>query len=396
MPIIMPVPQSGSFPQRTRQSCLNQLFGGHILPSCTTWVFWLPAIAIILVIPVACSAYEFNDKFSLSGILAGTYQYQDTNDDNLGRGAVPLQLEFVYAPGPKDIFGAKFGFAAGNGLNDQTGFAFSPYAADLEDDVRDINGRNRDYLLTAWYRHILTLGTTSQLAITGGIIDATDYLDENVFANDEYTQFMNEALVNGPNAFLPSYDTGGAFQWETGNFAVSGVFMHIGENDNGSSYNFYGLQLGYTRQFPVGAGNYRLMVGTTSSDFIDPGLTSKEKRACLLLSFDQQLGKIYGVWLRLGTQDDAAAISYKSIYSGGLNINGMLWNRTNDNVGIGYGFLHDGNLDNDTSQVLEAYARFSLNDYLALTLDIQYMKDEYHTNDTLDGFIYGIRATAVF
>jgi hypothetical protein len=47
------------------------------------------------------------------------------------------------------------------------------------------------------------------LDATIGIIDATDYLDENACSNDEYTQFMNEALVNGPNAFLPSHDSAG-------------------------------------------------------------------------------------------------------------------------------------------------------------------------------------------
>ncbi len=51
---------------------------------------------------------------------------------------------------------------------------------------------------------------------TGGIIDSTDYVDENAYANDEYTQFMNEALVNGPNGFAPSYDIGGAVEWEIG------------------------------------------------------------------------------------------------------------------------------------------------------------------------------------
>ena len=44
-------------------------------------------------------------------------------------------------------------------------------------------------------------GEDHTLGATGGIIDSTDYLDENAFANDEYTQFMSEALVNGQTVY---------------------------------------------------------------------------------------------------------------------------------------------------------------------------------------------------
>jgi hypothetical protein len=41
------------------------------------------------------------------------------------------------------------------------------------------------------------------LRLTGGLIDATDAVDTNAYANNEYTQFMNQALVNGPSGFAP-------------------------------------------------------------------------------------------------------------------------------------------------------------------------------------------------
>ena len=47
----------------------------------------------------------------------------------------------------KEIWGS------GQGINAVTGFQLDPWAAYTEDDVRDINGRNRDYLLTGWARH---------------------------------------------------------------------------------------------------------------------------------------------------------------------------------------------------------------------------------------------------
>jgi hypothetical protein len=49
------------------------------------------------------------------------------------------------------------------------------------------------------------------------------------------------------------------------------------------------------------------------------------------------------------------------------------------------------------SQVVEAYVRFGLNDYLALTFDLQYMQDNYTASDSdVDGWIAGVRATCEF
>ena len=355
--------------------------------------------ALVVVLPVSALAYEINDKLSIGGVLAGAYQYQAVdNDEDKGRGAVPFQVEVSFTPDQNNEFFAKFGFAAGNGLNDQTRFTLAPWAADLEDDVKDINGRNRDYLLTAWYKYTFHFSEEHSLGFTGGIIDATDYLDENAYANDEYTQFMNEALVNGPHVFLPSYDIGGVFEWEISNFSVRGVIMNPGENDDGSSYHFYGAQLGYTFSSSLGEGNYRVVVDRTSKQFLNPQGEGKEHLTAMVLSFDQQLGDALGVWVRFGWQDDKAGVDYDAIYSGGINVSGSLWKRENDNVGLGYGYLNGGNLDLDRTQVFEGYYRLVLNEYLALTADVQYMKDDYKDSSEPEpeGVILGVRATAEF
>jgi porin len=215
-----------------------------------------------------------------------------------------------------DEFFANFGFAAGNGLNGVTDFNQAPWAADLEDDVKDINGRNRDYLLTVWYKHAFDFGENNALGLTGGIIDSTGYVDENAFANDEYTQFMNEALVNGPNGFFPSYDIGGAVEWEVANFDITALGMNIGENDDGNNYDFFAAQIGYKVTTSFGEGNYRLIVDTTSKEFLDED-GDKERRLAAILSFDQELGDIFGAWIRFGWQDDAALINYDALYPEG-------------------------------------------------------------------------------
>ncbi|MBW1851631.1 MAG: carbohydrate porin, partial [Deltaproteobacteria bacterium] len=301
-----------------------------------------------------------------------------------------------FTPTENDEIFVKFGFAAGNGLNESSPFLFSSWAADLENDVKDINGRNRDYLLTAWYKYTVKFGEDHTLGLTGGLLDATDYVDQNAYANDEFTQFMNEALTNGPNGFFPSYDIGGALEWDSGDFALKVVGMNVGENDDGRNFNWYGAEFAYTLHTRLGEGHYRVIVDRTSKDFNKPSGDKKESLSCFMLSFDQQLGEVLGAWVRLGKQDDDAAIICENLYSGGIDINGRLWGRGDDNMGIGYAHLRGGNLDVDQTHVLEIYARFALSSIFALTADVQYMKDEMKQGDSPRGVIYGLRLTAEF
>jgi hypothetical protein len=341
-------------------------------------------------------AYDITDKFSIGAILAGAYQYQWVDgDDNKGRGAIPFQPEFSFRPTGKDEFFAKFGFAAGNGLNGVTQFNLAPWGADLEDDVKDINGRNRDYLLTAWYNHTFEFGENNALVLTGGVIDSTVYVDLNLFANNEYTQFMNAALVNAPTGFFPSYDIGGAAEWEIENWSITVLGMNVGENDDGNNYNYAAGQIGYRANTSLGDGNYRLIVDGTSKDFLDEN-GNAERLLAASVSFDQELGDIFGAWIRVGWQDDGAIIDYDYLLSGGLDITGKWYGREEDNIGIGFAYLNGKN-EFDYTQVAEIYWRFVLNDYVATTVDFQYMKDKFDTNkDDRDGIIAGVRLTTEF
>lgn len=359
----------------------------------------LISLSLLVVLAAPGRAYDITDRFSINGVGAGVYQYQwadDAADGDIGRGAALFQPEFSLKLTETDEISAVFGFAAGNGLNEVTGFSPAPWAADLEDDVKDINGRNRDYLLTLWYKHTFALGENQSLGVTGGIIDATAYIDENAFANDEYTQFMNDALVNSSVGFLPSYDIGGAVEWEFGNFDFTVLGMNIGENDDGNSYHYFGGQAACKLSTAMGDGNYRLIIGGTSEDFPDEA-GDTEGLFGVTFSFDQEFGDVFGAWIRLGWQEDKAPVDYDALYSGGLNITGRWYNREADNIGLGYAYLKGKN-GIDGSQVGEIYWRVVLNDYVAVTADLQYMKDEYDAEETadIDGWIAGVRMTVEF
>ena len=359
----------------------------------------LSALSLLLA-ATSLQAYEVNDKLSISGVAAATLQCQEldgaANGPDRCRDGFAFQPEISFNAGGATSAFVKLGFAEGNGLNPVSPFVLAPWAADLEDDVKNINGRSRDHLLTAWVRQRFQLGSETSLAVTGGLIDATDYLDDNAFANDEYGQFMNEAFVNAPTAFLPSYDRGGVVELERGPLLLRGVVMQVGKNDDGNSYIFYGGQAAYTRSTPLGKGTYRVVAGGTNARFLDPMGVNRERLSQITFSMDQQLGETFGVFLRIGWQGDAAAVSFDTLVSGGLNINGRAWGRPGDTLGLGYARLEGGNGDIDESRVGEFYYRLKINDHLAVTGDVQVLRDKVSGGGGPKGTIISIRGTKEF
>lgn len=361
------------------------------------------AVFFTVSAPFLTYAYDINDKFSLEGTLTGVYQYGDWNAedaDDTGRGAAVLDLGANFHPTDIDEFQVKLSFAAGNALNNISPFILAPYSDDLEDDLKNINGRNRDYLLEAWYKHTFTLSENTSLGITGGIIDSTAYIDDNKFANDEITQFMNEVFVNDTNVNLPSYDIGGVIELDISNISIRGLAMNTNyeaDVDTYKNYNYFALQLGYTIDTGLGEGNYRICGFTTNNKFPNWDGTDYVSLYGFGISADQELGKIVGVFARLCWQDDSAVVDYASLYSAGVNINGNLWGREHDEAGIGYAYLTGADKgDIDSTNAFETYIRFKILKYADISLDIQYMADNYKHEEDRDGFIYGVRVNAYF
>ena len=53
-------------------------------------------------------AYDITDKFSIGGVMAGTYQYQWVDgDENKGRGAFNFEPEISFRPNEQNEFFAK-------------------------------------------------------------------------------------------------------------------------------------------------------------------------------------------------------------------------------------------------------------------------------------------------
>lgn len=360
----------------------------------------LRTIAIAMCVPTWLCAQETNPNLSLTGMLAGAYQCQhvsaNSGGENLCRGALPVQPMAEWHPTPNDEVFIKLGFNVSNGLNPVWPFSESPWAADMKDDLKNMNGRGRDHLMLAGYEHTYILEQGHKLEAVIGIIDATEYLDKNAYANDGYTQFMNSALTNGPNVFLPSFDRGLALKWDALPWSIHGVVMNVGANDDGHTYDFAGVQLAYTVKRTGGEAHYRLVLTQTSRDFLNPAADNAERRYGVLLSIDQAVNETLGWFLRVGREHVAAALQHDAIYSGGINLSGKGWQRADDNIGIGYAYLHGGNSSVRHTQIVESYYRWVMTEQLALSADLQFVQDSLTTGAVQHGWVYGIRGTVQF
>jgi len=86
------------------------------------------------------------------------------------------------------------------------------------------------------------------------------------------------------------------------------------------------------------------------------------------------------------------------MYSIGLNLNGSVWGRKDDEVGVGYVYLKSPskNEELNNSQVFEGYIKFKLFSYKSLssdiTFDYQYIRDkDRDSENTKAGNVYGVR-----
>ncbi len=340
------------------------------------------------------SAVEINDKLSVEGYFGVVYQWLErkTGDfENRDRGAGVFEANLDFKPTEFDEFFMRGSVSSKNALNRVNPFELKPYADDLSDDLHHINNHSgfwRNNLMEAWYKRSFKFANNSTLGITLGLIDSTRYIDDNRFANDEVTQFMNEVFVNSPVANLLSYDLGGTLEFEKDPYSFRLVIMNS-KSESGYHYNYVAGQFGVKVDTSLGEGNYRFY-GFTSTEI------DRERLYGFGISFDQDLIKDkLGAFLRAGWQDDHPEVTYRSFVSFGLSYFIDIFGRR-FTLGTGYSYLDAlKRAEISYTHVLEAFLKIPLVEYKILkshlTLDIQYMKDRTRDEEdkNREGVIYG-------
>ena len=249
----------------------------------------------------------------------------------------------------------------------------------INGDAGDSNARLE--ITEAWYEHRFLEDT---LALTVGKLDLTSYFDGNAVANDEKSQFLAGGFVNSIAVEFPANSAAArltlspnelldlSLAWQSGD----GDWEDLGDN------GFYMAEIAVKPAIGDLKGNYRLYGWTNQTDhekILDPTDNTNAGWGAGV-SLDQQLSEALTFFARAGYQDEDI-YNFDKAWSAGFALAGSLWGREQDEIGLAYGMAllsddYETTLTNpEDEDHLELYYRYTVNDHLAITPNIQVMNN---------------------
>jgi len=281
---------------------------------------------------------------------------------------------------------------------------------------RDADDSNKVQATEVWYEQYLK-PVGIPFTVTFGKLDSTLYIDDNLYANDETTQFLGRIFRNSPAIEFP--DNSGAIRLGVMPFEFMDLnFLALNGNaDWEDTFDgmFYSGQLNFKPKLLKRGGNYRLLAWYNDQNHMEWLDTGKDKKAGygFGISFDQEITDSIGAFARYGWQDpkvylnSSSDFSLEHSYSLGVQLKGAAWKRPDDILALAFGQLmpsDDYKKADDTRRAkaeshLECYYNYKLNDHLSLTPDIQvvwapYGKDAPAGSDTI--VVGGLRGQVEF
>ena len=202
-----------------------------------------------------------------------------------------------------------------------------------------------------------------RITITLGKFSTFDIFDDNRYAHDPRTQFLNWALVAGSAvdyaADARGYTLGAALEWENGNWALRGGYFQVARRANGlfldpALTRAYQLLGSIERFWRIGEreGAIRFIGGITRarmsrwSDLFQTGFENFDinpggyrRKLTGGISFDQQITSDFGVFARLSAGDGRVQswmfTEHDASIAAGGALRGERWGRPADTIGLG-------------------------------------------------------------
>jgi high affinity Mn2+ porin len=290
----------------------------------------------------------------------------------------------------------------------------------------------------------------NRLTFTIGRFAAPDIFDNNKYAHDSTTGFLNIA-VNSMGAFdyggdWWGYTHGAALEWKQDWWtARAGIFQlpqfpgapeiepRIGRQFTAVAeiegrYELFGRP-GALRLLGYGDNgdfakienvvNYAYVAGAFPPDPNYPGLRKRHLKLGGGVNLEQEIGPNIGVFLRASISDGSYEfIEFSDIQRSlalGFTASGASWGREKDEIGAAMVFsglsgpqaryyelggagilIGDGGMTYAGEKVLEGYYRYNLREGVDLTLDYQLVGNPAHNADRGPVNIFGLRLRAMF
>jgi high affinity Mn2+ porin len=284
----------------------------------------------------------------------------------------------------------------------------------------------------------------SRVTLTAGRMSAKDIFDNNAYANDPRSQFMNWALMANEAWDYPGdslgYITGFAAELNQPTWAVRYGFFQMPKVSNGTSVDAHvleawGMVAEFEKRFKMGdhPGAARVLtfvnrahMGSYQAAIDDPTRPAdlEASRAYRYkygfgLNVEQELAKNIGAFGRLGWSDgQTEAWVFSDVDRTGtlgLSIKGESWRRTNDIFGVagilnglsrahrdflaagGLGILAgDGGLTYGWEEIVETYYDWQICKHLHATMDYQLVNHPAFNRDRGPAHVLGLRLHAAF
>lgn len=301
---------------------------------------------------------------------------------------------------------------------------------------RDVNDTGSNVPVTElWYEHYLF---RKQIAVTAGKMDPANYLDQNEYAFDETSQFLGRIFRNNPAIEWPDDNTLGA-RLILAPEALKCLSLEAAYFDADNDWeNVFGRPFVSTQMIIKPSrffkwdeaewdGNYRLfwwLNGRDHSKLVgagdQPADDTKIVNSGFGVNFDQMVTEYFGVFGRFAWQrPDVAILSAspnsapcEASWSCGLQLSGAMWNRPDDVAAFAVGQVFPSKHYKDAGNGgaaeghFEAYYKFQINKFLALSPDFQIIWNPRGINHDYQGdlfwgdkdaiFVYGVRGQVDF
>jgi high affinity Mn2+ porin len=288
-----------------------------------------------------------------------------------------------------------------------------------------------------------------RLTFVAGKFALLDYFDNNAYAHDPRTQFLNWVLMGAAGWDYPAdtrgYTVGAMTEYRTPSWAVRGAFVAEPKTANGLALDRnigrangsvveaeHALALIDGRKGTARAlvylnkadmGNYDEALSLANQNVTAPSViaTRSQGRTKYGFSFnaDQELTDTLGVFTRDswsdGRNESWAFVEIDESETGGLEWKPAAWGRPNDRLGAaevfneldrphrryladgGYGFMiGDGALHYGPEMITEAYYRVALVEHLWVSPDFQLFVNPAYNRDRGPVEVYSLRVHAEF
>ena len=271
-----------------------------------------------------------------------------------------------------------------------------------------------------------------RLVLTVGELAVSDLFDDNRYAHDGRTMFLNWALLtHGAYDFAADsrgYTRGAALEWVADGWALRGGRFEVPKESNGLALDSrigsrHGDQIEFERghQWAGREGTLRLLwfrnvapMGSFDEALADAAATGGvpelarvrrlQAKQGLGVALEQTLSDTLGGFVRLGRHDGKTEVySFAAIdnaLSAGLVWKGAAWQRADDQLGLAFAsdglsaahqrflaaggsdfFVGDGRLRYGRETVLEAFYNLALVRGWTLALDLQHIGNPAYNRD---------------